>query len=90
MTSDGNTGELWKGMTYWGEQPVEFYSSGYAHFPYVNWLGCAPEVICSQVGVGRLRSAWKGLACAYDCTTCGGRTRFDQRGVATMRMVVTP
>jgi RHS repeat-associated protein len=38
-TWQGSTGELWKGMTYWGEQPVEFYSSGYAHFPYVNWLG---------------------------------------------------
>jgi hypothetical protein len=51
MTSDGNTGELWKGMTYWGEQPVEFHSSGYAHFPYVNWLGSCSPLTLTGVGI---------------------------------------
>jgi RHS repeat-associated protein len=36
---DSSTGNLVEGVTYWGDQPVEFYSSGYAHFPHADWLG---------------------------------------------------
>jgi RHS repeat-associated protein len=47
---DGNDGQLIQGQAYWGIQPLEFYSDGFAHFEHLDWLG-TKRVTTNNTGV---------------------------------------